>query len=216
VAFWRALCLKDLAFARCGLASSAKPEVTAGKARALLSGNYNMTLRLSPHTSVTGRLVQRSLSAFSLVEILIALTVLGTMSGGAFIAFNTINAYSVSSRLYTEAQAVAQNQVDLVLAKGPFDLTTTPQKVPAELELGTKVTPNVFIYRDPVTNQVLVTGTMTTEVTDAALSMTYGTATGGVTPTTALNVRRVRVTVSYAFRNKTYNVVMNVARTADA
>jgi prepilin-type N-terminal cleavage/methylation domain-containing protein len=175
-----------------------------------------MTLRHSPHINAIGRLVQRSRSAFSLVEVLIALTVLGTMSSGAFLAFNTINAYSVTSRLYTEAQAVAQNQVDLILAKGPFDLTTTPQKIPAELALGTTVKQNVFVYTDPITNQVLVTGTMTTEVTDAVdgagapLTMTYGGST------TALNVRRVRVTVSYSFRNKNYNVVMNVARTADA
>jgi hypothetical protein len=40
--------------------------------------------------------------------------------------------------------------------------------------------------------------------------MTYGGTT------TTLNVRRVRVTVSYSFRNKNYAVVMNVARTADA
>jgi prepilin-type N-terminal cleavage/methylation domain-containing protein len=73
----------------------------------------------------------------SLVEVLVALTVLGAMSSGAYIGFNSINAYAVSSRLYTEAQTVAQNQVDLLLSKEPFDVTSTPQKIPPELALGT-------------------------------------------------------------------------------
>ena len=110
-------------------------------------------------------------AAFTLIEIVIALAVLGTMSAGAYVGFNTINAYSVSSRLYSEAQAIAQNQIDLILSKGPFDLRTN--RVPSVLELGTKTTPNVFIYRDPVTGNVIVTGTMTTTITDAGLQMTY-------------------------------------------
>ena len=50
-------------------------------------------------------LLQRG--GFTLMEIFIALVVLGTVSAGAYIGFNQINAYSVSSRLYSEAQAVS-------------------------------------------------------------------------------------------------------------
>src|SRR6187551_594717 len=108
--------------------------------------------RLLRSTSALGR------AAFTLSEILIALAVLGTMSAGAYIGFNAVNAYSVSSRLYSEAQAICQNQIDMILSKGPFDLRTN--RVPAVLTLGTTTTPNVFVYRDPVTGNVVVTGTM--------------------------------------------------------
>jgi prepilin-type N-terminal cleavage/methylation domain-containing protein len=60
-------------------------------------------------------------SGFTLTEIVIALAVLGTMAAGVYLGFNGINAYSVSSRLYSEALTAAQNHVDLVLSKGPFD-----------------------------------------------------------------------------------------------
>src|SRR5688500_20287983 len=57
---------------------------------------------------------------FTLVEIVIALAVLGTMAAGVYLGFNSITAYAVSSRLYSEAQTAAQNQIDMVLSKQPF------------------------------------------------------------------------------------------------
>src|SRR3954466_4146093 len=75
----------------------------------------------------------RVASGFTLVEILIALAVLGTMAAGCFIGFNAVNTYAVSSRLYSEAQTAAQNQIDLILSREPFDVKTSPTKVPVEL-----------------------------------------------------------------------------------
>ena len=191
--------------------------------------------------------------AFSLAEIVISLAVLATMAAGCFIGFNAVNSYAVTSRLYSEAQAVAQNQIDLILSRGPFNITTTPNRVPVELmtteelnTLATKVsfpsaapsaTPATtssyypyypyyrtgggpilkqgFIYTDPVTGTVIVTGTVRTEIAtinDAAslpLSMTYA----GVVSN--LNVRQAKVTVSYTFRNKDYNVILTTIRAAD-
>jgi len=81
-------------------------------------------------------------AAFTLVEIVIALAVLGTMAAGVYLGFNSINAYAVSSRLYTDALTAAQNQIDLVLSKAPFDVNAAyisgsfnPAlgKIPAEL-----------------------------------------------------------------------------------
>lgn len=62
-------------------------------------------------------------AAFTLVEIVIALAVLGTMAAGVYLGFNSINTYAVSSRLYSEALTAAQNQIDLILSKEPFDTT---------------------------------------------------------------------------------------------
>jgi prepilin-type N-terminal cleavage/methylation domain-containing protein len=86
--------------------------------------------------------------AFTLIEIVIALAVLGTMAAGVYVGFNAINTYAVSSRLYSEAQTAAQNQIDLVLSKEPFDIaaakisgTFNPclNKVPAELMTTTEL-----------------------------------------------------------------------------
>ena len=148
-------------------------------------------------------------AAFTLVEVLMAMAVLATIAAGCYIGFNAINTYAVTARLYSEAQAVCQNQIDLILSKEPFDVTTTPQKIPSVLALGATVTPNVFIYQDPVSGQVVVSGTMTTTVADAGLTQTFA----GVTAN--LNVRRATVAVSYTFRNKNYVVSMDTLRTAN-
>src|SRR5467141_3640470 len=109
-------------------------------------------------------------AAFTLAEVTMALAVIGTMGAGCYVGFNSLNQYAVSSRLYSEAQTAAQNQIDLILSKEPFDPTTTPAKVPTVLGGGTCqcqtvaagasttiTTPNVFIYKDPVTGNTVVT-----------------------------------------------------------
>lgn len=136
-----------------------------------------------------------------------ALGVIGTMGAGCYIGFNGLNAYAVSSRLYSEAQAAAQNQIDQILSKGPFDPVTN--KIPTVLTLGTTTTPNVFVYQDPVSGNAVVTGTMTTTVTDTSSTMTFAGTTKN------LNIYRATVTVSYTYRGKTYNVSMDTMRTGD-
>jgi hypothetical protein len=136
-----------------------------------------------------------------------ALGVIGTMGAGTYVGFNSINAYAVSSRLYSEAQTCAQNQIDLILSKEPFDPASN--KIPSVLALGTTTTPNVFVYQDPVSGNVVVSGTMTTTVTDTSSTMTFAGSTDN------LNVRRATVTVSYTYRNTNYSVTMDTARTAD-
>jgi hypothetical protein len=135
-----------------------------------------------------------------------ALAVIGTMGAGAYVGFNSLNTYAVSSRLYSEAQTAAQNQIDLILSVEPFDVTNNV--IPSVLALGTTSTPNIFIYEDPVSGSVVVTGTMATTVTDTGSTMNFaGTAN--------LNIRRATVTVSYTYRNTNYSVSMDTMRTAD-
>ena len=167
-----------------------------------------MQLRLSV-TNAQGR------NGFTLMEIVVALAVLGTMAAGCFVGFNSINTYSISSRLYSEAQTCAQNQIDMILSKDPFDVTMNI--VPAVLggqalasgASTTVTTPNVFIYQDPVSGNVVVTGTMTTTITNTGSAMNFtGTSQN-------LNTYRATVTVSYTFRGKNYSVSMDTLRTAD-
>jgi hypothetical protein len=87
--------------------------------------------------------------------------------------------------------------------------TATCVETPATTGPHTTTRDNVFVYTDPVTNQVVVTGTMTTTISKVAASMTYG---GTTSP---LNVRKAAVKVSYTFRNKPYVVAMDTMRTAD-
>ena len=136
-----------------------------------------------------------------------ALAVIGTMGAGAYVGFNSLNTYAVSSRLYSEAQTAAQNQIDLILSVEPFDVTNN--NIPSALALGTTTTPNIFIYEDPVSGGVVVTGTMTTTVTDTGSTMNFA----GVN--TNLNIRRATVTVGYTYRNTDYSVSMDTMRTAD-
>ena len=176
-------------------------------------------------------------AAFTLVEIVVAMTVLGVMASGCYIGFNGINTYAVSSRLYSEAQTAAQNQIDLILSREPFDVMLTPTRIPLELmnsaelaaqnpTLGSS-TPattssyypyylsngllarDAFIYTDPATGNIIVKGIVTTQVTDVGSTETLESTTTG------LNIRRATVTVSYTFRNTNYTVVMDTMRTAD-
>jgi prepilin-type N-terminal cleavage/methylation domain-containing protein len=207
-------------------------------------------------------------SGFTLIEVVIALAVLGTMAAGVYLGFNSINTYAVSSRLYSEAQTAAQNQIDLILSREPFDVkaayisgsfnpglnkvpielmttaeidalaasgvtfpTTPPSAAPAITSTyypyypyyrtgsGQPVSKQAFIYQDPVSGKVVVTGTLTTTITDTNLSMNF-------INTTNLNTRRATVTVSYDFRKVTedisgstqrgsYTLQMDTLRTAD-
>jgi prepilin-type N-terminal cleavage/methylation domain-containing protein len=191
-------------------------------------------------------------AAFTLIEIVIALAVLGTMSAGVYVGFNAINTFAVSSRLYSEALTAAQNQIDLVLSKEPFDVVAANisgsfdpslNKIPAELmttsELdalvasgvafpaaaptsnnyayypyyrtgsGAALSKQAFIYQDPVTGSILVTGTLTTTITDTGMQSNF------INANTNLNIRRANVTVSYTFRGRNYTISMDTLRTAD-
>jgi prepilin-type N-terminal cleavage/methylation domain-containing protein len=217
----------------------------------MLSPSRQFRMQLSAPGAV------RSCAAFTLVEIVIALAVLGVMSAGCYIGFNSINTYAVTSRLYTEAQTAAQNQIDLVLSREPFDIqtayisgsfnpalnripveimttaeldtlaasvafpTSAPTSTPAvsssyypyypyyRTAAGQPISRKAFIYQDPVSGQVIVTGTLVTTITDTSSTMTFAGATQN------LNVRRATATVTYSFRNKDYVVAMDTLRTAD-
>lgn len=197
----------------------------------------------------------------------IALAVLGVMVSGVYLGFNAVNTYAVSSRLYSEAQTAAQNQIDLILSREPFDVrsayisgsfdpnlnkipielmttaeidalatsgvtfpTSPPASAPAVTSsyysyypyyrsgAGQPVSKQAFIYQDPVSGAVLVTGTLTTAITDTNMSMNFINNTN-------LNTRKATVTVAYDYRKISddsgntqrgaYTVKLDTLRTAD-
>lgn len=210
------------------------------------------------HDCIQAPAPRARVAAFTLIEIVIALAVLGVMAAGCYIGFNSINTYAVTSRLYSEAQTAAQNQIDLVLSREPFDVsaayisgtfnpalkripievmttaeldalatsgvtfpTAAPSATPATTSpyypyypyfrsgAGQPVSKQAFIYQDPVSGKVIVTGNLVTTVADTGSTMTF------VGANTNLNLRRVTATVNYNFRNKDYAVAMDTLRTAD-
>ncbi|HEX8077338.1 MAG TPA: hypothetical protein VF511_05950, partial [Chthoniobacterales bacterium] len=162
--------------------------------------------------------------------------------GSAIWGLNLLNHYASVSRLYTAAQTLAQNQIDLILTKGPYDPTAS--RYPSPNILGTTGTynyytdpvagtinvvsatatpsptgsPAVTIYKDPMntnaaTNKI-VTGTIFTSVKDSGASVPIPVASGTPSPK-SLSLRQATVTVSYRYRNRNYSVVMDTMRTAD-
>jgi type II secretory pathway pseudopilin PulG len=161
-----------------------------------------------------------------LAELLVGVVILGLVAASIIWGLNQLNAYATASRLYTAAQTLAQNQIDLLLTRGPFNPQLSPPAYPTPNILqsnsnGTPYTyytdpstgsistapisPPVPIYTDPTSNLAVVSGTIATTNQNAAF------AVGG----TNLTVIKSTVTVSYTFRNKTYNVSMDTMRTSD-
>ena len=149
-----------------------------------------------------------SQKAFTLVEVIVAISLAGIGVATTVAALTKINSIACIARNMSGATTLAQNQIDLLLSDSPFN----PQKnnpdgtimVPPELTVGTHVTNNVPIYKEPTTG-VIVSGTLTTVVTD--ISATYN---GFVIP-----IYQASVTITYTYLTRNYSVSMNTTRTSD-
>jgi type II secretory pathway pseudopilin PulG len=157
--------------------------------------------------------------AFTIIEVMAGLCVLALITGVAFFGLMQLNNYASVNRLYTAAQTLAQNQIDLILTKAPYDPASNKFPIPNVLQTGGYYSdpsnPNtlypsnqpqpVTIFKDPSTNNVIVNGTIRTDITTPAV------AVGGVD----LNMRQATVTVQYTFHGKTYSVKMDTMRAPD-
>lgn len=82
---------------------------------------FSLNRQRTPNCSALRRVCRSA--GFTLSEIVVALAILGAMTSGVYIGFNSVNAYAVSSRCYSEALTAAQNQIDMALSKEPFDVS---------------------------------------------------------------------------------------------
>jgi type II secretory pathway pseudopilin PulG len=149
-----------------------------------------------------------SSDAFTLTEAVVALAIISIGIGSMITSMVQLNEQASISRNATGADAALQNQIDLILSDGPFNPQKTgpdgqPQ-IPPELVVGTHVTNNVPIYREPNTG-VIVSGTMTTTVTD--VSQTYL----GL----PVYLYRAVITLSYSYRGRTYTDSRTTIRSSD-
>jgi prepilin-type N-terminal cleavage/methylation domain-containing protein len=156
----------------------------------------------SPRPGGTGRL------GFTLVEVLVATTLLGLLASSAIWSLAQANNYASTARLYTGAETAAQNQIDLILTDSPFNPQNAPAQIPASLALGIHAPQTVTLYSEPAGadgQTHAVTGQLVTTVTN----------TDVVISGQNLNLYSATVVVIYTYRNKTYRVQLNAMRASD-
>lgn len=154
----------------------------------------------------------RATAAFTLVEAMVAISVLAIGVASAVGALTKFNSIASISRNATGAYAAVMNQIDLIQSDAPFNPgKTNPDgtaQIPPELQLGTQTQNNVPIYQDPNTG-VVVSGTMTTTVSDISSTYTQGSQTYPVTMYQAV------VTVTYTYLSRNYSFSMSTIRASD-
>ena len=137
---------------------------------------------------------------FTLVEAIIGLMMLVLAASVIFFALSQMNRMASIARLYTAAQFLVQNQIDQVQSDTPF----IPQnsQIPSELAVKTTTT-TPTIYVDPATGNTVVSGTLTSTVSNisnaALLEYAY--------------LAQFRLT--YSYRNTKYEVDSWTVRASD-
>jgi type II secretory pathway pseudopilin PulG len=154
----------------------------------------------------------RAVAAFSLVETMVSLSVLGIGIASTVGALTKFNSNASITRNATGAYTAVMNQIDLIQSDAPFNpQKTNPDgtaQIPAELQPGTQTKNNVPVYEDPNTG-VVVSGTMTTTVSDISSTYTQGSRTFPLTMYQAV------VTITYTYLNRNYSFSMSTIRTSD-
>ena len=196
-------------------------------------------MRLSTDKQHEGvRWRKRARAGFTLVEVMAGMAILGLTAGSIIYGLNQLNHFATVNRLYTAAQTLAQNQIDLVLTMGPYDPATGKFPVPDTCGVAsatntilrtdapyyydpTRTTScpmslnandrKVTLYSDPMnpSSAAKIEATIKTTITDTGMTVNVG----GVP--TSLDLRRATVSVDYTFRNKAFSVVMETMRTSD-
>ena len=162
----------------------------------------------------------------TLVEAVVAITLLGIGLTSSITALTRFNAFASSSRNLTGAYTTVMTQIDAIESASPFDPLNVSEtgaadpQIPSVLVLDSARSPagpltetvRVYIYKDPnkdpadpSSDVVVVNGTRKTSVVD--VSQTYG----GVT----LPMRRATVSIDYTYLGRTYSYSMSTLRSSD-
>jgi type II secretory pathway pseudopilin PulG len=151
-------------------------------------------------------------AAFTLVEAIVGIAVIGIGTACTVGALTRFNSLASTARNATGAYTVVMNQIDLIQSDSPFNPQKTntdgTAQIPPELQIGTQTQNNIPIYQDPKTG-VIVTGTMTTTVSDISSTYTNGSVTFPLT------MYQAAVTVTYTYLSRSYSFSMTTIRTSD-
>ncbi|MGI8891417.1 MAG: hypothetical protein ACR2G0_11625 [Chthoniobacterales bacterium] len=158
--------------------------------------------------SLPSAAARRKASAFTLTEAAIAIALIAVTMTSFIMAMSRLNESASIARNSTGAAAVVQNQIDLILSDGPFNPQKTNSdgsvQIPPELAVGTHITNNVPIYREPTTG-IVVSGTMTTTIADMS------TFVSGI----KMPLYRADVKVTYNYRSRGYSLSRSTLRASD-
>lgn len=145
---------------------------------------------------------------FTLLEILVAVSITAAIAGTSILGLVQLNHNAVLARLQTGASTSAQSRIDRFLAASPFrpDLN----KVATELATGTveegsAAAPTVAIYRDPHDPSTRINGWAVTRISDVSTDY-LGEKVWAY---------QCDVSVAYRFRGRPYWVRLSTIRTAD-
>lgn len=184
-----------------------------------------------------GRVVRCSL-AFTLLEVVVALALIALAVGSSIVALTHLNKAAQASRLYTGAQAVAQNHIDDAMNADWNSMLSAVQEPRAPLALGTHyVVPNtadadndgLIAYYDPDERPSFTYSTSLPSEpnvpiyeedpissTGITILGTVRVVTTDISPTGAnYRLRQVVVDVDYNYDNRPRNVQMTTLRAAN-
>ena len=138
----------------------------------------------------------------TLVEIVVSMALIGTISVGVMMSFSSANRIGSVDRSLTYARALCQDRIEQMLSQPYSPSTTVPALFgawPIPATNTTTATETVPIYSD-ISGTTIVNGTRTTIVSR---------------PNTTLNYVLVTVRVNYAFRGANYQQEINTVRAPD-
>jgi prepilin-type N-terminal cleavage/methylation domain-containing protein len=162
-------------------------------------------------------------AGFTLVEVIVAISVLGIGIASTVGALTKFNSIASMSRNATGAYSAVMNQIDSIQSMSPFnpqksnnnpdcdgtvhtqipkDYVSVCASSPAtyDMTVGTHTYNNMPVYQDP-TSGVIVVGTMTVTVTDISATIP--------------NTYQFLVTITYTYLSRNYSFSMSTLRTSD-
>ncbi len=149
--------------------------------------------------------------AFSLVEVLVAVSLVGLIAASAIWGLVQANNYAAIARLRTGALTAAQSRIDYLLADTPFNPQMGEYGTTNEWAVGSSIQ-SVTVYTEPAGaggQTHTVTGLLTTTVSQVP------DPTVGKAPGAQLNLYAATVVVTYTYRSRNYSVQLNAMRASD-
>ena len=150
--------------------------------------------------------LRRGTAGFTLVEVLIAGTLLAVLISGSVTALTQLNRWATAARLRTIAMAVAQQRIDLIETT-PWQLVGTR---PALLTAGSVTENNVPLNNDDYNAATSLVSPYTT-----LDSQVMSTRTTVISDLTARSLRAT-VTVTFTYRNRPFTITLNTLRATDS
>lgn len=153
------------------------------------------------------RLQPRRMRGFTLIEVVVAATILCVVALVSIQAMLLSNRWAATSRLKTNARTVVQRNIDRALTL-PFSAS----QVPALLAI---TSASGEVYDDDTTNNGLVEVMVQTAGGTVIVPGTLTRTVTAVTNTENADIRRVTFSVAYTYRNRSHTYQMETLRTRD-